>query len=153
MSQRDGLLATVVFLALVVAVIYFPWPDRSGRVEVTGLVTLNGAPLDVIPGSNVVFQGVDLSEGKEPTVSGLIDGQSRYRVDAHRSARGVFPGRYKVSVKAWKRLPGWNPDDPHAWAVLPPSAVPKRYEDGDESGITVEVTPERSQTIEIKLTK
>ncbi len=44
MSQRDGLLATVVFLALVVAVIYFPWPDRSGRVEVTGLVTLDGAP-------------------------------------------------------------------------------------------------------------
>ena len=150
MSQRDGLLATVVFLALVVAVIYFPWPDRSGRVEVTGLVTLNGAPLDVIPGSNVVFQGVDLSEGKEPTVSGLIDGQSRYRVDAHRSARGVFPGRYKVSVKAWKRLPGWNPDDP----VSPPtSAIPKRYENADESGITVEVTPERSQNIDIKLTK
>jgi hypothetical protein len=84
-------------------------------------------------------------------VSGLIDGQSRYRVDVHRSARGVFPGRYKVSVKAWKRLPGWNPDN--IYAPLPPSAVPKRYEDGDESGITVEVTPERSQTIDIKLTK
>lgn len=151
MSQRDGLLAAVVFLALVVAVIYFPWRDRSGRVEVTGLVTLDGAPLVVIPGSNVVFQGLDLSEGKESTVSGLIDGQSRYRVDVHRSARGVFPGRYKVSVKAYKRLPGWNPDDPYA--PVPPSAVPKRYENADESGITVEVTSERSQTIDIKLTK
>lgn len=145
------MLAAVVFLALVVAVIYFPWRDRSGRVEVTGLVTLDGAPLVVIPGSNVVFQGLDLSEGKESTVSGLIDGQSRYRVDVHRSARGVFPGRYKVSVKAYKRLPGWNPDDPYA--PVPPSAVPKRYENADESGITVEVTSERSQTIDIKLTK
>jgi hypothetical protein len=153
MSQRDGLLAAVVFLALVVAIIYFPWPDRSGRVEVTGLVTLDGAPLEVIPGSNVAFEGVDLSEGKERVVSGLIDGQSRYRVDVHSSARGVFPGRYKVSVKAWKRLPGWNPDDPYAYASMPPAAVPKRYEDADESGITVEVTPERSQTIDIKLTK
>jgi hypothetical protein len=151
MSRRDGLLAAVVFLALVAAIIYFPWPDRSGRVEVTGLVTLDGAPLEVIPGSSVVFQGIDLSEGKESTVSGLIDGQSRYRVDAHRSARGVFPGRYKVSVKAWKRLPGWNPDN--IYAPLPPSAVPKRYESVEESGITVEVTPERSQTIDIKLTK
>lgn len=153
MSQRDGLLAAVVFLALVVAIIYFPWPDRSGRVEVTGLVTLDGAPLEVIPGSNVAFEGVDLSEGKERVVSGLIDGQSRYRVDVHSSARGVFPGRYKVSVKAWKRLPGWNPDDPYAYVSMPPSAVPKRYENADESGITVEVTPERSQTIDIKLTK
>jgi flagellar basal body rod protein FlgB len=36
---------------------------------------------------------------------------------------------------------------------LPPSAVPKRYESVEESGNTVEVTPERSQTIDIKLTK
>jgi len=149
MSRQQGLWATVAALALVVAVIYFPWPDRSGRVEVTGLVTLGGDPLDVIPGSSVVFEGLDPQEGKERTASGQIDRQGRYRIDVHRSARGVFPGRYKVSVKGWKWLPDWNPDD--AYAPLPPSAVPKWYEDADQSGLVVEVTAARRQTIDLPL--
>jgi hypothetical protein len=149
MSRQQGLLAAVAVLAVVAAIVYFPWPDRSGRVQVTGLVTLDGVPLEVIPGSNVVFEGLDLDQGRERTASGQIDRQSRYRIDVHRSARGLYPGRYKVSVKGWKLLPGWDPNDPYA--PLPPAAVPKRYEDADESGLVVEVTSQRRQTIDLPL--
>lgn len=149
MSRQQGLLAAVAVLALVAAIVYFPWPDRSGRVEVTGLVTLDGVPLEVIPGSCVVFHAIERVEGQEPTASGQIDRQGRYRIDVHRSARGVFPGRYHVGVQAWKRLPGWNPDDPYA--ALPPEAVPRWYQDSEESGLAVEVTTERRQTIDLPL--
>jgi hypothetical protein len=149
MSRQQGLFAAVGVLALVAAIVYFPWPDRSGRVQVTGLVTLDGVPLDVIPGSNVVFEGLDLADGRERTASGQIDRQSRYRIDVHRSARGLYPGRYKVSVKGWKWLPGWDPNNPYA--PLPPEAVPRWYQDSDESGLVVEVTTQRRQTINLPL--
>lgn len=150
-SQKKVLLLAVAVLATVTVLIYFPWPDRSGRVEVTGIVRLDGQPLDVINGSSVVFQAAELGKGQERTVSGPIDRQGRYRVDAHRSARGVHPGRYRVSIKAWQHVPGFDADNPHA--PLPPSAVPKRYEDADASGLAVEVTKAARQVIDLELTK
>jgi hypothetical protein len=149
MSRQQGLLAAVAVLAVVAAIVYFPWPDRSGRVEVTGLVTLDGVPLEVIPGSCVAFHAIDPVDGQEPTASGQIDRQGRYRIDVHRSARGVYPGRYHVGVQAWKMLPGYNPDDPYA--SLPPEAVPRWYQFPEESGLAVEVTTEGKQTIDLPL--
>jgi hypothetical protein len=149
MSRQQGFLAAVAVLALVAALVYFPRSDRSGRVEVTGLVTLDGVPLDVIPGSGVVFHALEEASGQGSVASGVIDRQGRYRVDVRRSARGVYPGRYRVGVQGWKWLPGWNPDD--VYAPLPPSAVPSWYEQDGNCWPAVEVTTEPRQTIDLPL--
>jgi hypothetical protein len=150
MSRRQVLLAAVAVLAVLAAIIYFPWPDRSGRVQVTGTVYLNGVPLEVVRGSKIGFGPADAAGGGY-SASGAIDEQGRYRLGTFKPGDGVLPGTYRVSVIAWKKVPGWRDDITYDAPV--PSAVPQRYEDAETSDITVEVTPERSQTINIKLTK
>lgn len=150
MSRSKVLAIAVAALALVAALLYFPWPDGSGRVQVTGTVFLDNVPLECVRGSLVGFGPADAAGGR-PAASGAIDEQGRFRLGTLEPGDGVLPGSYRVSVQAYKKIPGWR-DDIHYGGPVP-SAVPKRYEDAGTSDILVEVTPAASQTIDIRLVK
>ena len=143
MDTRRLLLGAVALLALIVAAGRFRWSSLpAGRVEVSGTVYLDGTPLEGAAGTVVMGQ-----EGDRGTVvAGRIDARGRYRVDTIHEGDGIAPGRYRVAVNAYR--PGAAPGDAAAESV-----VPKKYEDAAKSGLTVEVTEERRQTIDLRLSK
>jgi hypothetical protein len=145
MTRAQALMFTFLAALLTAVIVYFPW-DRSGRVQVSGTVRLDGHPLTVIRGSSIAFVSAD---HENRTAVGLIDEGGRYRLDTTRQQKGIFPGRYRVAIKAWERVPGW--DDTKSGAPLPPEAVPEHYTDSDTSDLVVEVTTAPRQTIEIDL--
>ena len=149
--SRDQILAVaVILLALAVAAVYVPWRGTGGRVQVTGRVLLEGVPVEAVRGSKIGFSPAEAAGGKPPA-NGPIDEQGRFRLGTFAPGDGVLPGVYRVSVTAYTKTPDYR-DSIYFHKPLP-SAVPERYCDSQTSDLIVEVTPERSQTIDIKLVK
>lgn len=148
MTRERLLIICVAVLALVVGVVSMPRRDGSGRVQVSGTVLLNGEPLEAAPGSNVGFFPAEAAGGG-PLAGGLIGTRGRYRIGTFAPGDGVLPGTYRVKVSAWKNQPDRR-DDVYE-QTLPPSAVPERYADAHTSDLMIEVSRERSQTIDIRL--
>jgi len=139
MSIRYFLFGTLALLAILVAARYFRASSLpSGRVEVTGTVYLDGRPLTGHEG----LVGMGSTTNPSESVAGWIDSGGCFRLDKTRARDGVAPGRYKVIVSA---QPAASPAGP------PPVAVPARYADAAKSGLTVEVTSEPRQTIDLQL--
>jgi len=149
MTIRNFLLAAVTVLALLVAARYFrPSALPAGRVEVTGTVFLDGSPLTGMDGW--VVMGLK-EAGKGRPAAGLIDAKGRYRVDTFKRGDGLPPGRYGVAVTAWQRSTAPASAAEGGLPAPASSAVPAKYEDATTSGLTVEVTSEPRQTIDLQL--
>lgn len=148
MTIRQVLFGTVAVLALLVSARYFRSSSPpTGRVEVTGTVFLDGSPLTGCEG----FVGLGSEAKFSEVVVGRLDAGGHFRLDRTRARDGVAPGRYGVAVTAYRR--SMNPAPP-ADGGLPapePAAVPAKYEDATTSGLTVEVTSEPRQTIDLHL--
>lgn len=139
MAIRNALFGTAVVLAILVAARFLRGPAPPvGRVEVTGTVYLDSTPLQGYDGVVQMWSANDPNEG----VAGWIDARGRYRVDKTRARDGVAPGSYTVIVTVYPAAPSGGP---------PPVAVPAKYADAEKSGLTVEVTSEPRQTIDLHL--
>ena len=149
MTMQRVLVGAIVALALIFVVSRFRWSSlHAGRVEVTGTVFLDGLPL--VGAEGTVVMGPEGDDKGRP-VAGRIDGSGRYRVDTTRTGDGVAPGRYRVAVSAYLRSPL---PEARAGGMKPApeqSAVPKKYEYPEKSGLTVEVTTQQRQTIDLQL--
>jgi hypothetical protein len=148
MPTQRILAGALVALAVVLVASRFRWSSLpAGRVEVSGTVFLDGSPL--LGSEGTVVMGTE-GEGKGRPVAGRIDGSGRYRVDTVHAGDGVAPGLYRVAVSAYRRTT--SPRLPDGATPVPePAAVPKKYEDPAKSGLTVEVTAQPRQTIDLQL--
>lgn len=141
MSTQRSLVTAVVALALVFFASRFRWSSLpTGRVDVSGTVHLDGSPLQDAAGT--VVMGLDADRGA--VVAGRIDGSGRYRVDTTHKGDGIAPGRYRVAVSAYR--PDASPGDAASESLLL-----KKYESVTTSGLTVEVTSQPRQTIDLQL--
>lgn len=109
---------------------------------------LDGRPLEGVAG--MVAMGREGGDAIRPVV-GRIDPRGRYRIDTLRTGDGVAPGRYLVAVTAYRRSPSPASSAEGVEPPPEPAAVPEKYEDATTSGLTVEVTSEPRQTIDLQL--
>ncbi len=139
MSMQRILVGAALALALAFVASRWRWTSLPiGRVEVTGTVYLDGRPLTGHDGLVGLGSTTDPSE----SVAGWIDSGGRYRVDKTRARDGVAPGRYRVIVSV----------HPVATSSAPSVVtVPAKYGDPEKSGLTVEVTAQPRQTIDLQL--
>lgn len=139
MSMQRILVGAAIALALAFVASRWRWTSLpTGRVEVTGTVYLDGRPLTGHDG----LVGMGSTSNQSESVAGWIDSGGRYRVDKTRARDGVAPGRYRVIVSV----------HPAVSSSAPPSVmVPAKYEDPAKSGLTVEVTSQPRQTIDLQL--
>lgn len=99
----------------------------SGTGAVSGVVTLNGAPL---PAARVRFQ----PEAGGPPSSGLTDDAGRYELRLSRSQVGAVTGEHLVEITTFRAA---NPDaDPPSPAQ--PERLPHRYNVASELKATVQ---------------
>jgi hypothetical protein len=108
---------------------------RQQPTTVTGLVTLNGKPVEVGQGmrGTVVFEPQSDSGS---TFNGNIDSTGRFELAAG-SSREVVPGVYRVSVSAIQILP---PDADHP-EQRGERITPAKYASAADSGISIEIKP------------
>jgi hypothetical protein len=121
--------ATVLALAALLA-----GCDSSDRAGVYGVVTrADGAPL---AGARVTAKSKD---GK--FVRGITDVEGKYQLGVAEYGDGVPPGEYQVTVHEDRG----DSDD------RTPRTLPEKYENPDESGLTLNVTAGGATEFNIKL--
>jgi hypothetical protein len=108
----------------------------GGAVPVSGVVTLNGEPLEQ---GTVCFHD---SNGMTVAI-GMVDDGS-FEMSRSESHHGVVPGAYKVSVMSWIEFPGMTM--PNGSVSKGVSRVPQKYVDSKTSGLSAEV-PDHAETI------
>lgn len=117
--------------------------DRPDLVEAEGSVTLDGQPL---AGAQVSLQMIDPPpEFQRPTII-TTDTQGKFRPQTYGDTPGLPVGKYNVAVrKRESTVPldeGYDADSdtingkPVQWKLI----VPRKYEDIEKSGLTLEVT-------------
>lgn len=103
--------------------------------KVSGTVTYNGAPL---PTGSITFMPVN---GTNSAAGEIKDG--KYSLATFTPGDGAPVGQYKVAITAWKTLPEMGQEgDP---------AIPKKYFDSEQSGLTANVSEEATQTHDFAL--
>lgn len=137
--MRDLTQCVVVLLLLAIGTL--PGCGKSGPplAQVSGKVTLNDK---LVKSGVVIFQ----SEDGLANVMDDIDEQGNYELKTH-DAAGIAPGKYKVSLKPAAPVLDTPPlaDDGQRNPVQLDKTIPMRYYDAATSGLTVEVTLEKSQ--------
>jgi hypothetical protein len=91
---------------------------------VTGNVTRQGRPL---PEGRIVFMPVEPGDSASGQIVAGV-----YRLGTYSPGDGATPGRYKVAITSWIREPDMESEGE--------PAIPKRYFDAAQSGLTAEVT-------------
>lgn len=97
-SSRGPLVYAVMIGAVVllaVALIWVSWRPGSGAAEVTGIVTVNGKPIE---GLEVTFMPDPAKGGSGPVTSVHTDAQGRFRIGAGESG-AAGSGFYRVVIK------------------------------------------------------
>jgi hypothetical protein len=107
--------------------------------KVAGNVTLNNKP---VTSGIVIFQ----SEDGLVNVMDDLDAQGHYELKTH-DATGIPPGKYKVSLKSTAPTLTTPPlaDDGQRHPVQLDKTIPVRYYDAATSGLTEDVTLEKTQ--------
>ena len=101
--------------------------------EVTGRVTMNGAPL---PGGKVTFV---YQNGKTPPATTLIQGDGRYTL------LNLAEGEVKIAVEGQGRPSVARKEDP------PPVKVPAKYSQAPASGLTYTIVKgKQTKDLELK---
>jgi hypothetical protein len=103
--------------------------------QVSGTVTYRGAPLTKGTISFMPVTGTNTSTGE------IANG--KYSLSTFTKGDGVPPGEYKVAITAWEKEPGMGETGV--------SLLPAKYLDANSSGLTANVKPEGSQTIDFEL--
>lgn len=133
-SDRRPLVYTVVIGALVLLAVIVLWASRKpgpGSAQVTGVITLNGKPLE---GLEVTFMPDPTKGGSGPGASGYTDAQGRFRIGSAGSLPGgASPGFHRVVISdpVASAPPGADPvaarvADPGAEDLPPPKGAPPK---------------------------
>jgi len=118
-------------------------PARKAYPARGKVLLANGVPVRL---ATVHLDPKDRTKGNE--AEGLIgdDGTFSIRTYSNREPDGAVPGEYKVWIEPYSKAK--NGEKPKS-AV--PSAIPKKYQQGDTSELTVVIKPEEN-VLELKLT-
>jgi hypothetical protein len=108
---------------------------------VVGKVTYRGKP---VPTGTVMFTP---EEG--PAATGNIAPDGTYRLTTYREADGAVIGRHKVTITALQDMGNLLPEQR---SPTPPPLVPVKYLSAETSGLTAEVKPGVTNTIDFTLT-
>jgi hypothetical protein len=106
---------------------------KSDRLEVTGTITLNGAPLD---SGSIRFSS---SEGQKLVATGAIIKDGAYQVP---QAKGLPPGKYRVEINSpdLKAPPIMLRSGPGAAGIpTAPERIPAEYNVNSQQSIDVTV--------------
>jgi hypothetical protein len=120
-------------------------PEGPATAEVTGLVTLDGAPL---ANADVFFHPVD-SEGPAQASQAVTGDDGRFTVQTHVAAGqykpGMIPGEYRVSVSKL--------DTSNVTSTLTPpkNVLPEKYASPQTSGFTVSVSADQENDFRFPL--
>ncbi|WP_156514357.1 hypothetical protein [Planctomyces sp. SH-PL14] len=113
----------------------------EGLKAVTGKITYKDQPVT----SGVVTFYTDRREGMGAT--GNINPDGTYSLQTNANSPGAKPGAYKIRIESWSVPPKVTDD-----AVVPgKSAIPEKYGNVEQSGLTATVKEDASQTIDFKL--
>ncbi|QDU89250.1 hypothetical protein Pla175_26370 [Pirellulimonas nuda] len=125
--------------------------SRRGLVEVSGIVTLDGAP--------VTSGKIEFYPPSGRPSAGEIDGEGRYRLTTYEPGDGVLPGEYKVTItsvltpddgpvyKSFEdELNGVTANANKSGSSRPKKAgaqwiVPQKYSNRASTDLTAEVVP------------
>lgn len=123
-----------------------PKSDNPATVPVTGVVTLDGQPVE---GANVMFQS------PEQGSFGLTDAQGRYELQTFEPGDGAMPGEYRVAISKVKVfLPKVEQGEPGYVEPPPPEhLVPSKYAAPTSSGLTATVTEGKDNEFNFELKK
>jgi hypothetical protein len=127
-------------------------PNRPDTAPVTGVVTLDGKPVE---GASVSFQA---QEGQH-SAFGQTNAEGRYQLTTFVSGDGAVPGKYVVTIRKTESVGGnaVPQDDPNygKQPLIPPTIkfiVPEKYSNPKTSGLTATVS-EGENDIPFELTK
>lgn len=127
--------------------------DRPACTKVSGVVTLDGTPLE---GATVTLH----PNGKGHGAFGTSDASGQFVLETFVKGDGAVPGDYKISVKkvegaagGTQPAPGEPGYDPNPKPVVPKSLLPEKYADFTKSGLSVQVGTEAMSDLKIELKK
>jgi hypothetical protein len=107
---------------------------------VVGKVTYRGKP---VPTGTVMFTPED-----GPAATGNIAPDGSYRLTTYRDGDGAVIGRHKVTITALQDMGNLLPEQR---SPTPPPLVPVKYLSAETSGLTAEVKPDVTNTINFDL--
>jgi hypothetical protein len=107
---------------------------------VVGKVTYRGKP---VPTGTVMF-----TPDEGPAATGNIAPDGTYRLTTYREGDGAVIGRHKVTITALQDMGNLLPEQR---SPTPPPLVPVKYLSAETSGLTAEVKPDVTNTIDFHL--
>ena len=116
-------------------------------VEVTGVVTMDGAPLE---GANVVFNPAGNGDSRLPSQA-MTDHDGRYRLQTHlgggKYKPGIVPGKYAVTVNKL------DTESIKTTYAPPKNLLPKKYADAKTSDLNADVVAGQRNDFPLALKK
>jgi hypothetical protein len=111
-------------------------------IKVKGKVTYKGAPVSQ---GSVSFQPVKPAEGyPNRPATGILNSDGTFEMSSFEAGDGVVPGEYKVAIESITSRPSpEEPDKPEVWAI------PKKYGNAEEGGLTATIAPDAKQPMEM----
>ena len=119
---------------------------KLSTVKVTGIVTLDGAP---VADASLIF--VPKTQGQGHSASGRTDADGRYQLTTPdgKAGAGTTPGEYRVAITKTELDSDAPPSDRGAPVR---NLIPTRYAQASSSGLTATVKEEKVNEINFELT-
>jgi hypothetical protein len=124
---------------------YEPVAAQAPSVPASGTITWKGKPL---PGFRITLHPAD---GQRPA-AGVSDSEGKFVLGTNSPNDGAVPGKHPVSI-IWEQPvdDGLSAAPTNPAATKAPIDLPPRFASPETSGITLEIPPEGSSTLELKL--
>jgi hypothetical protein len=128
--------------------------SKQPTVQVTGVVSLDGSPVE---GATVIFGA---ASGQERGATGITDGSGRFKLTTYDKDDGAIAGKYTVEISKTETTGGMTPDEEHeainAGKEVTPAVtvnkLPEKYSDGTKSGLTADVSAGGANDFKFELT-
>lgn len=131
----------VFFTVLTIGLFGCSRHDGIERALITGLITVQGAPLDF---ASVQFIPIGAGNGAMPGALGVSDASGKFEViSSRRDDPGIPPGEYLVIVSRWANPDGkpLGPDETQADNLAAAETVPAPYS-GSNSPLRATISKE-----------
>ncbi len=117
--------------------------SNPGGVGVSGVVTMNGAPLSK---GTITFAPDEPGTGT--TATGVIGSSGAYQLGTAKAGDGAQPGRYKVTVVS---VDSEATMDEKGKPIPAKSAIPEKFGNAATSGLTATIEADGPQTLDFDL--
>ena len=143
--------SALVFLGLLVAAGCGRSANRPATFVVSGTVTLGGKPVE---GAIITFRPAD---GQYPA-NGVTDADGRYELTTFSIGDGAMAGPYRVMIMKFEETAGRGGSESQDEYVpvmgptpAPKNLLPAKYADAAKSGLTADVQPDQSNSLDFPL--